>query len=88
MEAYGGDCEEMVIKCINENGPAYLCDKSARSVKDYVLYQVSNQFFTAMSCNIFTCSSVREQVGATTIDSPVWITRNIWISRLRNSSKN
>ena len=30
----------------NENGPAYLCDKSARSVKDYVLYQVSNQFFT------------------------------------------
>lgn len=46
MEAYGGDCEEVVIRCINENGPAYLCDKSARSVKDYVLYQVSNQFFT------------------------------------------
>ncbi len=42
MGAYGGDCEEVVIRCINENGPAYLCDKSARSVKDYVLYQVHN----------------------------------------------
>ena len=28
-----------------------------------------------MSCSIFTCSSVREQVGATTIDSPVWMPR-------------
>ena len=36
MGAYGGDCEEVVIRCINENGSAYLCDKSARSVKDYV----------------------------------------------------
>ena len=26
-----------------------------------------------MSCSIFTCSSVSEQVGATTIDSPVWM---------------
>ena len=44
MGAYGGDCEEMVIiRCINENGPAYLCDKSARSVKDYVLSLVSTK---------------------------------------------